>query len=73
MDADGTGVLLVEDDRFGGTGFRGRLGVFELFEVDDQVRAFVMERRDASTMFQDGLGKAILGETTMDEVVRAAL
>ena len=27
MDADGTRVLLVEDDRFGGTGFRGRLGV----------------------------------------------
>jgi general secretion pathway protein E len=52
---------------------------------DDQVRAFIMECRDASTvrawaiargmktMFQDGLGKAILGETTMDEVVRAAL
>ena len=30
-----------------------------------------MERRDV-TMFQDGR-KAILGETTMDEVVRAAL
>ena len=68
-----------------GTGFRGRVGVFELFEVDDAIRALVMERRDASliraaaidrgmkTMFQDGLAKALLGETTLHEVFRVAL
>lgn len=44
-----------------------------------------MERRDAAairataiaggmqTMFQDGLGKALLGETTLEEVIRVAL
>ncbi len=59
--------------------------MFELFEVDDRIRELIRERRDASTiraaaigkgmktMFQDGLAKAILGETTVDEVFRAAL
>ena len=69
----------------GGRGFRGRLGVFELFELDDQIRGQIMERRDAGTirataiakgmktMFQDGLGKVFLGETTIEEVFRVAL
>ena len=69
----------------GGSGFRGRLGAFELFEVDDQVRAMIMERRDVATvrrtkiaagmktMFQDGLAKVFLGETSLDEVFRVAL
>jgi type IV pilus assembly protein PilB len=68
-----------------GTGFRGRLGLFELFEIDDRVRAMIMERRDAETiramvtnrgmktLFQDGLGKVFLGETTLEEVLRVAL
>ncbi|HBH00651.1 MAG TPA: type II/IV secretion system protein, partial [Candidatus Rokubacteria bacterium] len=68
-----------------GSGFRGRVGVFELFEVDDAIRALIMDRRDASliraaaiekgmkTMFQDGLAKALLGETTLEEVFRVAL
>jgi type II secretory ATPase GspE/PulE/Tfp pilus assembly ATPase PilB-like protein len=68
-----------------GSGFRGRLGVFELFEVDDQIRAMIMERQDATavraaaiakgmkTMFQDGLAKAFLGETTLEEVFRVAV
>jgi type II secretory ATPase GspE/PulE/Tfp pilus assembly ATPase PilB-like protein len=69
----------------GGSGFRGRLGIFELFETDDSIRGLVMERRDASTiraaairtgmktMFQDGLAKVFLGETTVEEVFRVAL
>lgn len=68
-----------------GSGFRGRLGVFELFEVDDAIRGMIMERCDASairaaaiargmkTMFQDGLAKMLLGETTLEEVFRVAL
>lgn len=68
-----------------GSGFRGRLGVFELFEIDDQIRGMIMERRDASalraaakakgmkTMFEDGLAKALLGETTLEEVFRVAV
>jgi type IV pilus assembly protein PilB len=69
----------------GGSGFRGRVGVFELFEVDDHIRPMIVERRDGSTIradairkgmktiFQDGLAKAFLGETTLGEVFRVAL
>jgi general secretion pathway protein E len=68
-----------------GSGFRGRVGVFELFEVDDQIRRMIMERQDTSiirveaitrgmkTMFQDGLAKVFFGETTLEEVFRVAL
>jgi type II secretory ATPase GspE/PulE/Tfp pilus assembly ATPase PilB-like protein len=69
----------------GGRGFRGRLGIFELFEVDAPARARIMRREDSGTiraaavaggmktMFQDGLGKALLGETTLEEVFRVAV
>jgi general secretion pathway protein E len=30
-------------------------------------------RRGMKTMFQDGIGKAVLGETTLEEVFRVAL
>ncbi len=68
-----------------GSGFRGRLGVFELFEVDEDIRQHAMQRRDATTlrsialakgmhsMCQDGLAKVILGETTLEEVLRVVL
>ena len=68
-----------------GTGFRGRVGVFEVFEIDDDIRRMIMERRTArssgeaaiaagmKTMFQDGLAKVLLGETTLEEVFRVAL
>ncbi len=67
------------------SGFRGRVGVFELYEVDAAARELIMERASATalraaalangmtTMFQDGLAKALLGDTTVDEVFRAAL
>lgn len=68
-----------------GSGFRGRIGIFELFEISDQTRNMILERRDVSSiraaaiaggmksLFQDGLGKAFLGHTTLEEVTRAAL
>ena len=68
-----------------GSGFRGRLGIFELFEIDDQTKQMIVERRGSSliraaaiekgmkTMLQDGLAKAFLGETTLDEVLRVAI
>jgi type II secretory ATPase GspE/PulE/Tfp pilus assembly ATPase PilB-like protein len=68
-----------------GTGFRGRLGVFELLSVDETMRQLIMQSRDAdairraavangmNTMYQDGLAKALLGETTLEEVFRIAL
>ena len=68
-----------------GTGYRGRMGVFELFEIDDHTRAMILERADAGTirkaamargmrtMFWDGLAKAFMGETTIEEIFRVAL
>jgi type II secretory ATPase GspE/PulE/Tfp pilus assembly ATPase PilB-like protein len=59
--------------------------VFELFEIDDTIRSMIMDRQDNSalraaaivrgmkTMFQDGLVKVFLGETTLGEVFRIAL
>jgi type IV pilus assembly protein PilB len=68
-----------------GSGFAGRLGLFEIFEVDEDIRDLIMQRKPASfirstaimkgmkTMFQDGLAKAFMGETTLEEVFRVAL
>jgi type IV pilus assembly protein PilB len=67
-----------------GSGFIGRVGLFELFEVDEGIRDLIMQRRPASVirsaaikkgmkmMFQDGLAKAFMGETTVEEVFRVA-
>jgi type IV pilus assembly protein PilB len=68
-----------------GSGFRGRVGLFELFEIDGDSRQMIMEGRDGATIraaavgkgmktiFQDGLAKAFLGETSLEEVFRVAL
>ena len=65
-----------------GTGYRGRIGVFELFSVDEEVerltlkkpsvaeiRAFGVER-GMVTLQQDALLRALEGITTIDEIVR---
>jgi len=64
------------------TGFKGRLGIYELIEVDDTVRKLISEHRDADviekevvekgmlTMLQDGFIKAVQGITTIEEVLR---
>ncbi len=69
----------------GGTGYRGRVGIFEALEVSPQLRHLISKRADAImireqaiqdgmiTMFQDGFGKAILGLTTLEEVFRATV
>ena len=68
-----------------GSGFRGRLGLFELFEIDDHMRSLIMARQDNAairseaiargmkTMFQDGLAKVFFGETMLEEVFRVAV
>jgi type II secretory ATPase GspE/PulE/Tfp pilus assembly ATPase PilB-like protein len=61
------------------------MGVFELFEIDDAIRQLILERADAArirklaiargmrTMFWDGLAKAFMGETALEEIFRVAL
>lgn len=64
------------------TGYQGRVGVFEVLEMTPTIRKLVMDQADAdtikqqaiaegmTTMFEDGLHKALLGVTTLDEVLR---
>jgi general secretion pathway protein E len=64
------------------TGYKGRLGIFELLEVDDAVRHQVQERATASdikraaaaggmrTLRDDGMLKVAAGLTTVEEVQR---
>ena len=71
-------------ERCGGTGYRGRTGVFEILTVDPGVQALIRQRADLSllkstavkagvkTLFDDALSKAILGQTTIEEVLRMA-
>jgi len=65
-----------------GTGYEGRIGIFEVMSVDDALRQAIIERKDAATiqkiaisngmktMTRDGLEKALAGATTIDEIVR---
>jgi general secretion pathway protein E len=64
------------------TGYRGRLGIFELLLVDDAVRPLINRRASASEIREagmrngltllraDGAGKALAGLTTVEEVLR---
>ncbi len=65
-----------------GTGYVGRLGIMEVMPMTDSLRALVMRHAVAGelrskavaegmrTLYEDGLYKALLGETTIDEVLR---
>ena len=67
------------------TGYRGRVGIFELLEVTDVVRDLIQNRENASRirsaavesgtrlLHHDGLRKAAAGLTTLDEVVRVTM
>ncbi len=64
------------------TGFRGRVGIFELMELDDEVRKMVMAGSDAidlaraarskgmRTLVEDGWQKVRNGITTPEELIR---
>lgn len=63
------------------TGFKGRKGVFELFQVDDEMSNMIYEKRTLvelrkkardsgmRTMREDGVRKIIAGLTTVEEVL----
>ena len=67
----------------GDTGYHGRLGIFEVMEVSDKIRALIAARSSAEiitkearaegmkTMLEDGIAKVLAGETTLEEIVRA--
>jgi general secretion pathway protein E len=69
-------------ERCGGTGYRGRLGVFELLEMTDEIRSLIGERTDGhkideaairagmTTMIADGIAKCRAGLTSPAELLR---
>ena len=85
---DGTPVIYIYKgkgcDRCNGTGYSGRIGIFEVLNVSDKISRMVMENvTDADiknaaveegmiTMVQDGYLKALEGITTIEEVLRVS-
>jgi general secretion pathway protein E len=71
-------------ERCGGTGYRGRVGVFEVLEVTEDVRRLIRTDTDSSTidgaavaagmttMIDDGVVKCRAGVTSPAEVLRVA-
>jgi general secretion pathway protein E len=66
----------------GRTGYRGRVGIFEVLRMDDTLRSLVRRRLDLTeiqqharargmtTMLEDGLAKFRAGITSIEEVLR---
>jgi len=68
-------------DRCLGTGYRGRVGIFEVLELDDELKSLVTRTQDANdirrsaerkgfrTMLEDGIEKVKRGVTTSSELI----
>lgn len=67
----------------GHTGYRGRMGIFELMRVTEKVRQLIVNpeftldqlrklarSEGMKSMFEDGLEKSARGNTTIEEVLR---
>ena len=64
------------------SGYRGRLGIFEMLMITNQLRGMIVERRSATDlqvvarkdglklMREDGWSKVLAGMTTVEEIVR---
>ena len=64
------------------TGYRGRMGIYELLPIDDVIRPLIMQQANAhaikaaamerglQTLMQDGALKVLQGLTTMEELLR---
>ncbi len=69
-------------DQCSNTGYVGRMGIYEILSVDDAVKDQIMRRASAAeikksaverglrTLRMDGVHKALMGLTTLDEVQR---
>jgi general secretion pathway protein E/type IV pilus assembly protein PilB len=72
-------------DKCRGTGYKGRMGIFELCVLDDEIRRMINEKmgvavirqraRDLGmrTLREDGIRKVVAGMTTPDEVISATM
>jgi len=73
--------ILYRPGRDGGSGYRGRSGIYELIVVDDQMRTMIHDgaseqelekyaRNATPSIRDDGRAKVLRGETTIEEVLR---
>ncbi len=66
-----------------GTGLKGRVGIYELLLIDDDIKALILEKKDASaildaakkkgfkTLRHQGIRTVLAGHTTVEEVLQA--
>lgn len=67
----------------GNTGYEGRIGIFEIFTIDENAKAIInsqnlnsemlkktAKEQKMTSMFEDGINKAEVGVTTIEEVMR---
>ncbi len=65
------------------TGYRGRVGIFELLAIGNEIRELVIQKRSNAelkatarkamvTMHQDAMQKAAAGVTSLDEILRVS-
>ena len=64
------------------TGYHGRIGIYELLMITDEIRSLVLAKADASqikakavskgmlTLREEGIAKMMAGETTTEEILR---
>ena len=69
-------------DKCIGTGYKGRLGIFEIMRLTDKLKSLILTTYDSNqiksearrekmmSMRQDGIQKVLNGETTIEEVLR---
>lgn len=65
-----------------GTGYKGRLGVFEILEMSEEIKKLILQsassqqimetakKQGMTTMLEDGIDKVMNGITTLEEVLR---
>jgi general secretion pathway protein E/type IV pilus assembly protein PilB len=72
-------------DKCRGTGYKGRAGIFEIFELDDEIRHMINDKTSVTgirqrarnlgmrTLREDGLRKVMVGMTTPEEVIMSTM
>ena len=67
-----------------GTGYKGRIAIYEIMEIDEDLRALISKNVETSvlrdkaikkgmkTLVQDGIEKVLTGITTLEEVLQVA-
>ncbi|MEP7162742.1 MAG: ATPase, T2SS/T4P/T4SS family [Candidatus Moraniibacteriota bacterium] len=70
-------------EQCGGEGYRGRVGIYEVLEMDDDIKKMVTQsattemievqarKNGMATMVEDGFQKIVQGITSLEEVMRA--